>query len=37
MMAALFLLSLGLTEKPESGKVPEDDVLYLPVIVSNKW
>jgi len=34
MMAALFLLALGLTEKPASGEVPEDDTLYLPVIVS---
>ncbi|XP_020622394.1 two pore calcium channel protein 1-like [Orbicella faveolata] len=33
MMAALFLLALGLTEKPASGEVPEDDTLYLPVIV----
>lgn len=33
-MAALFLLSLGLTEKPASGEVPKDDSLYLPVPVS---
>ncbi|KAL9981122.1 hypothetical protein ACROYT_G009786 [Oculina patagonica] len=33
MMAALFLLSLGLTEKPASGEVPKDDSLYLPVPV----
>jgi len=33
-MAALMLLSLGLTEKPATGEVPPDDKLFLPVPVS---
>ena len=36
MMAALLLLVLGLTEKPGSGEVPDDDIIYLPVAVSTK-
>ena len=36
MMAALFLLALGLTEKPASMEISEDDILHLPVVVSTK-
>ena len=36
-MAALLLLLLGFTEKPESGKVQEDDLLTLPVSVSDEF
>ena len=36
-MVALLLLLLGLTEKPASEKEQEDDLLSLPVSVSDEF